>query len=165
MQMQATLAVVNWIVFLKEALHFLELSATPKKDNDLAQKYKAPYVPWISSHRFTKKRHRKLPLAFSLRTKYTPITWCNPRFTDLQSRLQQTAAPRLREPVRCLVLQKPVLKKSLEWRNANFETHISVSEYTEELLYSMSFFYMVWTNSPPPPPKLWHCNLGPYISL
>ena len=85
--------VVNWTVFLKLPLHFLELSATSKKDNYLAQKYKAPYIPSISSHRFTKKRRSQKTTSrfLAARTKYTPITWCNPRFIDLESRLQQTA--------------------------------------------------------------------------
>ena len=76
-------------VFLKLPLHFLELSINPKKDNHLAQKYKAPYIPSISSHRFTKKRRSQKTTSRFLAA--TPITWCNPSFTDLESRLQQTA--------------------------------------------------------------------------
>ena len=81
--------VVNWIVFLKQALHFLELSATPKKDNDLAQKYKASYIPIDLKSSFYEE---KAPTENSRSVQSThPSRDATQRFTDLESRLQQTA--------------------------------------------------------------------------
>ena len=96
--MQATLAVES---STEQALHFLELSATPKKDNDLAQKYKAPYIPIDLKSSFYEE---KAPTENSRSVQSThpsrdatqdSLTWsrgCNKQ--------------RLRAPVRCLVAKE-----------------------------------------------------------